>query len=72
MLVGTASDVVLNPRSCSGGTIHTYKLVTMPDDSGQKLELLHTVRIMGIDLLSVPVCNNVFKIRKTWMSLNLK
>ncbi len=71
MLVGTASDVVLNPRSCSGGTIHTYKLVTMPDDGGQKLELLHTVRIMGIDLLSVPVCNHVFKIRKTWMSLNV-
>jgi hypothetical protein len=42
VLVGVASDVILNPRSCSGGSIHTFKLLTMPD-GGQKLELQHTV-----------------------------
>jgi hypothetical protein len=50
VLVGTASDVVLNPRSCSGGAIHTFKLVAMPDDGGQKLELMHTVRIACRDI----------------------
>ena len=46
VLVGTASDMVLNPRSFSGGSIHTFRLVTMPDDSGQKLELIHTVSVV--------------------------
>ena len=46
MLVGTASDVILNPRSCSGGSIHTYKLLAMPDGR-QKLELQHMVRLAG-------------------------
>lgn len=59
MLVGTASDVVLNPRSCSGGAIHTFKLVAMPDDGGQKLELMHTVRIACRDI-SRRVKNDVF------------
>lgn len=52
VLVGTASDMILNPRSCSGGHIHTYRLLTMAD-GGQKLELLHTVRkpvCQGTDL----------------------
>lgn len=43
VLVGTANDMILSPRTCSGGAIHTYKLITFPDGSGQKLELLHKV-----------------------------
>ncbi|XP_022082283.1 splicing factor 3B subunit 3-like [Acanthaster planci] len=37
VLVGTAKDVTLSPRTCSGGFIHAYQLV----DDGKKLELLH-------------------------------
>ena len=48
MLVGTATDMILNPRSFSGGSIHTFRLVTMPDDSGQKLELVHTVSVEAV------------------------
>ena len=48
VLVGTATDMILNPRSFSGGSIHTFRLVTMPDDSGQKLELVHTVSVEAV------------------------
>lgn len=37
ILVGTARDVTLSPRSCSGGSIHTYLVA----EEGTKLELLH-------------------------------
>ncbi|XP_071784938.1 splicing factor 3B subunit 3-like [Asterias amurensis] len=37
VLVGTAKDVTLSPRTCSGGFIHAYQLT----EDGKKLELLH-------------------------------
>ncbi|XP_030832053.1 splicing factor 3B subunit 3 [Strongylocentrotus purpuratus] len=37
VLVGTAKDVTLSPRTCSGGAIHTYLLT----EEGKKLEFLH-------------------------------
>ncbi|XP_071488898.1 splicing factor 3B subunit 3-like [Diadema antillarum] len=37
VLVGTAKDVTLSPRTCSGGSIHTY----LVKEEGAKLELLH-------------------------------
>ncbi|XP_046843553.1 splicing factor 3B subunit 3-like [Xenia sp. Carnegie-2017] len=48
ILVGTATDMTLKPRSCSGGAIHTYKLVTMMNYGGQKLELVHTTEMDDI------------------------
>jgi splicing factor 3B subunit 3 len=37
VLVGTVKDLVLNPRSCSGGFIHCYRL----HSNGERLDLLH-------------------------------
>lgn len=37
VLVGTAKELVLNPRSLSGGFIYCYKLL----NSGEKLEFVH-------------------------------
>ena len=42
-LVGTAKDLTLNPRSCAGGFIHTYKIAELID-GGYKLEFVHKVR----------------------------
>ena len=42
-LVGTAKDLTLNPRSCGGGFIHTYKIAELID-GGYKLEFVHKVR----------------------------
>ena len=42
-LVGTAKDLSLNPRSCAGGFIHTYKIAELID-GGYKLEFVHKVR----------------------------
>ena len=39
VLVGTAKDLTLSPRTCSGGFIHTYQLT----NEGTKLEFLHKV-----------------------------
>lgn len=41
-LVGTAKDLTLNPRSCAGGFIHTYKITELID-GGYKLEFVHKV-----------------------------
>lgn len=41
-LVGTAKDLTLNPRSCAGGFIHTYKIAELID-GGYKLEFVHKV-----------------------------
>lgn len=43
-LVGTAKDLSLNPRSCAGGYIYTYKIAELID-GGYKLEFVHKVRI---------------------------
>ncbi|KAL3859524.1 hypothetical protein ACJMK2_009740 [Sinanodonta woodiana] len=37
VIIGVAKDLVLNPRSLSGGFLYTYKLI----NNGEKLELLH-------------------------------
>jgi len=37
--VGTAADLRLNPRKCSSGFIHIYRLV----ENSTKLQLLHKV-----------------------------
>lgn len=44
VLVGTAKDVTLSPRTCSGGAIHTYLLT----EEGKKLEFLHKVRLSNM------------------------
>ena len=43
-LVGTAKDLTLNPRSCAGGFIHTYKIAELID-GGYKLEFVHKVSL---------------------------
>jgi splicing factor 3B subunit 3 len=40
LVVGTAADTFLSPRSCSSGYLRTYKFT----DDGVGLELLHKVR----------------------------
>ena len=44
LLVGTAKDLVLNPRSCSSGVIHTYQVV----NNGERLELLHKTPVEDV------------------------
>ena len=44
LLVGTAKDLVLNPRSCSSGAIHTYQVV----NNGERLELLHKTPVEDV------------------------
>lgn len=39
VLVGVARDMILNPRSVSGGFIYTYRLA----GGGEKLEFVHKV-----------------------------
>lgn len=41
VLVGTAKDLVLNPRNISEGFIYTYKLI----NDGEKLELFHKTSV---------------------------
>jgi splicing factor 3B subunit 3 len=41
ILVGVAKDLHLNPRECSGGTVHTYRLL----EEGKKLELMHITAV---------------------------
>lgn len=40
LVVGTAADTLLSPRSCTSGYLRTYKFT----DNGAGLELLHKVR----------------------------
>ncbi|KAJ1565911.1 Splicing factor 3B subunit 3, partial [Nowakowskiella sp. JEL0078] len=44
VIVGTAKDVTLSPRSCTSGYLHTYKVV----ENGNGLELLHKTQIEDI------------------------
>lgn len=39
VLVGVARDMILNPKSVTGGFIYTYRLVA----GGEKLEFVHKV-----------------------------
>lgn len=39
LVVGTAQDTVLAPRSCTSGFLRTYKFI----DDGRGIELLHKV-----------------------------
>lgn len=39
VLVGVARDMILNPRSVSGGFIYTYRIIA----GGEKLEFVHKV-----------------------------
>lgn len=48
VLVGVARDMILNPRSVSGGFIYTYRLT----GGGEKLEFVHKVRLSFSALLS--------------------
>lgn len=41
LIVGVARDLLLAPRSLSGGILYTYKII----ESGTKLELLHTTQV---------------------------
>lgn len=51
-LVGTAKDLSLNPRSCAGGFIHTYKIAELID-GGYKLEFVHKVRTSYCSILPI-------------------
>lgn len=44
ILVGVAKNLVLNPRECSGGTIHTYRLI----EDGTKLDLMHVTPVEDV------------------------
>jgi hypothetical protein len=41
VIVGTAKDLKLHPRSCSGGFLHVYRII----NDGTKLELVHKVTL---------------------------
>ena len=44
VVVGTVKDLVLNPRSCSGGFLYVYQII----ESGEKLDLLHKTPVDDI------------------------
>ncbi|KAI8491080.1 Splicing factor 3B subunit 3 [Branchiostoma belcheri] len=44
VVVGTAKDMTMNPRSCSGGFLHTYQLI----NNGEKLELIHKTPVEDV------------------------
>ena len=44
VLVGTAKDLVLNPRSCSGGFVHVFQVL----DGGERLEFLHKTPVEDV------------------------
>lgn len=46
LVVGTAKDLVLQPRSCTAGFIHVYKIL----DGGRRFELLHKTRVEEVPL----------------------
>lgn len=39
VLIGTAKDLTLSPRTCSGGIIYTY----LVKEEGNEIELVHKV-----------------------------
>jgi len=47
LIVGTAKDTTLSPRSCSTGYLHTYRIIEKPDE-GHKLEFLHKTEVDDI------------------------
>ena len=51
VLVGVAKDLVLNPRSLSGGYIYTYKVDSVTCD---KLTLLHKTLVDEVPSVIVP------------------
>lgn len=50
VLVGTVKDLVLNPRSCSGGFVHVYEV----SEDGEKLEFLHKTAVEDVPGAIVP------------------
>lgn len=44
LIVGIARDLVLAPRSLTGGLLHTYKVT----EGGSKLELLHITHVEDV------------------------
>lgn len=44
LLVGIARNLTLNPRSCSGGSVHTYQLL----EQGTKLQLMHVTLVEDV------------------------
>ena len=44
MVVGVSRDLVLNPRSLTGGFLYTYQLT----NQGSKLELLHKTTVDNV------------------------
>jgi splicing factor 3B subunit 3 len=51
LVVGTAQDTLLSPRSCTSGFLRVYKFT----NDGADLELLHKVDISGYTLLRADI-----------------
>ncbi|XP_031565334.1 splicing factor 3B subunit 3-like [Actinia tenebrosa] len=47
VIVGTAKDMTLNPRSCAAGYLHAYRMVEQPDGT-YKLEFQHKTEVDDI------------------------
>lgn len=50
LVVGTAKDLVLNPRSSEAGYIHVYRLL----DGGKRFSLVHKTQVEGVPLALSP------------------
>ncbi|KAL6056108.1 Splicing factor 3B subunit 3 [Balamuthia mandrillaris] len=46
LVVGTAKDLTLHPRSCSGGFVHVYRLA----DEGKRLVLVHKTPVEDVPM----------------------
>lgn len=51
LVVGTAQDTFLAPRSCTSGFLRTYRFT----EDGQNLELLHKVRVTCLFLAMLDI-----------------
>ena len=50
VIVGTVKDLVLSPRSCSGGYLHVYQLM----NNGESLDLVHKTPVDDLPGAIVP------------------
>ncbi|RKO91294.1 splicing factor 3B subunit 3-like protein [Blyttiomyces helicus] len=50
VVVGTAKDVVLSPRTCSGGFLHVYRFI----EEGSQIELVHKTPVDDIPYALCP------------------
>ena len=70
IVVGTAKELVLNPRTCAGGFLHVYQL----SSGGDKLEFVHKTPVDDVPgalaPFQVPIIYSNCHAQKTTLAMN--